>query len=191
MPLSSRRPPKANITTAHAPRRQSLRQVPLTPSTSTSSDQDQPRQEYGRKRFLRKKRPLSDHHKYPPIQFVVMPVDSPPPYSSSSSTTIPLTAAGRSNSSPLLPSELSPFSYPTFQHLSAQASSESDADDRDDEPVFQSRSSAFKNSVSGLRSRAPVNGSSSQRPKTICTTPGALCAGETETEIDEPVRSHL
>ncbi|KAF8966745.1 N-glycosylation protein-domain-containing protein [Flammula alnicola] len=71
-------------------------------------------------------------------------------------------------------------------------------DDRDDDMIYTSRirSSARPGSSSSqsLRSRifglASAHAPSRVRDKPICTTPGVLCAGETETETDEPSR-HL
>lgn len=72
--------------------------------------------------------------------------------------------------------------------------SESDDDRDDDEMIYTtwpgSRSNPQKSS-SNLRARvfggAFASSRARDRAKTICTTPGQLCAGETETEIDEPV----
>lgn len=66
--------------------------------------------------------------------------------------------------------------------------------DEDDILYTSSRTSngakIASSSSQSLRSRIfALTSSSSPRPrhKTICTTPGTLCAGETETENDEPV----
>lgn len=57
--------------------------------------------------------------------------------------------------------------------------------------VFELGSRPKSNSNQSLRNRlfamASVNGGSRIRDKPICTTPGKICAGETETETDEPV----
>ena len=45
---------------------------------------------------------------------------------------------------------------------------------------------SFRNRLFGM---VPVNVGPRVRDKPICTTPGELCAGETETETDEPVSS--
>ena len=45
---------------------------------------------------------------------------------------------------------------------------------------------SLRNRLFGM---ASVNGAPRVRDKPICTTPGELCAGETETETDEPVSS--
>ena len=45
---------------------------------------------------------------------------------------------------------------------------------------------SFRNRLLGMMS---LNVGPRVRDKPICTTPGELCAGETETETDEPVSS--
>ena len=47
---------------------------------------------------------------------------------------------------------------------------------------------SFRNRLFGMVS---LNVGPRVRDKPICTTPGELCAGETETETDEPVSSSL
>ena len=46
-----------------------------------------------------------------------------------------------------------------------------------------------RSSRNRLFGMVPVNVGPRVRDKPICTTPGELCAGETETETDEPVSS--
>lgn len=130
-----------------------------------------------------------------PPKFLFTPADKPPAY-------IPPPAkfaAKKSNSSPLLYSEHSAAHYAPHRRMSAQIHCESDQDDRDDDEdaIYTARpgsSGNIKALGSGLRARIFGIGTSSRsrdRPKTICTTPGEVCAGETETEIDEPVSSAM
>ena len=49
-----------------------------------------------------------------------------------------------------------------------------------------SSNQSFRNRLFGMVS---LNVGPRVRDKPICTTPGELCAGETETETDEPVSS--
>ncbi|KAF9005201.1 hypothetical protein BDQ17DRAFT_1354022, partial [Cyathus striatus] len=66
--------------------------------------------------------------------------------------------------------------------------SDTEDDDQDEDAIYTS-SPQHRSSSSSLRQR--IFGSHSPHlrdlPKPICTTPGRLCAGETETETDEPV----
>ncbi|KAF5376489.1 hypothetical protein D9615_008648 [Tricholomella constricta] len=139
-----------------------------------------------------------------PPDFLFTPADTPPAYTPTPSSPPPAKfTALKSKSSPILYS-VPPLS--TYNHgprrCSAQLHSESEADDPDDDGVIHAaRSGSIGNlkasgSSTGLRTRIFGIGSSyassrhRDRPKTICTTPGEVCAGETETEIDEPPK-HL
>jgi hypothetical protein len=70
----------------------------------------------------------------------------------------------------------------------------SDAEE-DDDIIYTTTSSRRNASSNSLRTRLFALASSTSlstshsrnQPKPICTTPGELCAGETETETDEPV----
>ena len=119
-----------------------------------------------------------------------MPADSPPPY-----TPTPTTPLTKSKSSPLLQTRLSQTSYPLPQRRSTHVAMESEADDwlSEDEAIYALSPSSrnFKPVVPGSRSNVFGTRSSSSaydRPRMICTARGAQCAGETETELDEPVR---
>jgi hypothetical protein len=76
---------------------------------------------------------------------------------------------------------------PPFHHMDSDTD-----DDRDEDGMIYTSpiSSQTRHSSQGLRSR--IFGLASRNPsrvrdKPISTTPGVLCAGETETETDEPV----
>lgn len=76
--------------------------------------------------------------------------------------------------------------------------SDDDADlsDTDTEMIYTSWNAqeppSFKPGPSlSLRARIFGGVRGRDKAKTICTTPGQMCAGETETEIDEPVRIQL
>jgi hypothetical protein len=61
------------------------------------------------------------------------------------------------------------------------------SDTEDDKRIDPSSSNqSFRNRLFGMVS---MNVGPRARDKPICTTPGQLCAGETETETDEPVGS--
>ncbi|KAF8183631.1 N-glycosylation protein-domain-containing protein [Pholiota molesta] len=105
---------------------------------------------------------------------------SPPPYSPRPDPGIP-----------------TPFFPSTSPPMPINSDTEDDRDDDDMLYTAQlgSTSRATRNSAQSLRSRifglASVHASATRmRDKPISTTPGALCAGETETETDEPSR-HL
>jgi hypothetical protein len=117
---------------------------------------------------------------------------SPPPlFLVPASSNLP---AKRTRSFPLLdlsPSlDSQPPSYPWMP-------SDSDDDGPDDEIIYTARpfGQLSASSSSSLRTRifgSVLNGTASSSssksiPKTICTTSARLCAGETETETDEPV----
>jgi len=76
---------------------------------------------------------------------------------------------------------------PPFCHMN----SDTDDDRDEDEMIYTTRtSSQRRHSSQGLRSRIfglASRNTSHIRDKPISTTPGVLCAGETETETDEPV----
>ncbi|KAF8152251.1 N-glycosylation protein-domain-containing protein [Crassisporium funariophilum] len=132
------------------------------------------------------------------------------PIASSRSSTSFLTK--RSISSPLLLDLLpAPPPYSKNPHFAppqsiSQMKSDTEDDDRDeDDMIYTSRhslgsslnsrqASSSSSSSQSLRSRifglVSINGPPRVRHKPICTTPGELCAGETETETDEPSR-HL
>ena len=64
----------------------------------------------------------------------------------------------------------------------------SDTED-DERPERGSSSSSNQNLRNRLFKMVSFSVSPRVRDKPICTTPGQLCAGETETETDEPVRA--
>ena len=113
--------------------------------------------------------------------FFAMPADSsPPPY------TLTPTSLTKSKSSPLLQTRLSQTSYPLPRRRSTHVMTESEADDgpSEDEAIY-----ALSSSSRNLKPIVPGSSSGGyDRPRMICTARGAQCAGETETEIDEPVR---
>jgi len=126
-------------------------------------------------------------------QLVFTPAQVYPIASSRSTTTF---RARKSASTPLLfdPHAISPPPYTkhsppqqTFHHMSSDTE-----DDRDEVGViYASRiGSQTRASSQGLRSRIFGLATSTPRvrDKPISTTPGVMCAGETETETDEPVR---
>lgn len=83
---------------------------------------------------------------------------------------------------------------PTSELRITQMPSDTDDDPNEDDMLYTSSRQAnaakiASSSSQSLRNRIFALASSSPRPrhKTICTTPGTLCAGETETETDEPV----
>ena len=120
------------------------------------------------------------------------------PITTSRSTTAFL--ARKSASSPLLfdPHAISPPSYSqhsltqkTFHHMSSDTE-----DDRDDVGMIYTspRIGSQTRLSQGLRSRIFRLASTSTprvRDKPISTTPGVMCAGETETETDEPVSNRI
>lgn len=133
-----------------------------------------------------------------PKTFLFTPADAPPPYTSTSTPSTPKFPAPRSNSSPHLPVSppSSPYGGPCRMSAQAQPHSASSGDsdndpDDDDRIIHWSRSTGNLKAVgAGLRARVFGIGPSPRhrdRPKTICTTPGEVGAGETETEVDEPV----
>jgi len=134
-----------------------------------------------------------------PQKFLFTPADSPPPYTPRSSTP-------KSISSP--PSPIFRYSstpdilslVPMPNQMQLHSDSEDDRNDDDDIPhrtwgrnthfdPSQGSSRGARRESTSLRKRIFSYASSQGRDKikTICTTPGQLCAGETETEIDEPV----
>ncbi|KAF8804173.1 hypothetical protein BYT27DRAFT_7214247 [Phlegmacium glaucopus] len=107
------------------------------------------------------------------------------------------------SSPPLFPFQTLPPSYSQPAQSVSSLTHHMNTDTEDDErgrntipqrtpPALGSRSTSSSNI--NLRGRlfgmASVNGAPRVRDKPICTTPGELCAGETETETDEPSR-HL
>lgn len=130
-----------------------------------------------------------------PQKYPCMSVDTPPAYSAlDTSNTSPNIPGFKSKSTPHL--NHTPLQSPYSCRMSAQVYSESE-DDRGEEDegfVRMAWLGPAKNPspMLGLRNRILGIGTSArhrERPKTICTTPGRGGAGETETEIDEPVRS--
>lgn len=110
----------------------------------------------------------------------------------------------KSASSPLLHSQVHACRpiYPSHTNSFSKHMPADSEDDRDDDGmIYTSWGSSSKygsggptRSSTSLRTRlfGDHSGSSSFKgPKTITTTPGKLCAGETETEADEPVSSQL
>lgn len=123
-----------------------------------------------------------------PPKFLATPTDEPPPYTPSNTTRF---NAKKSKSSPLLHSKHPSPPYTSPRHMPSQVNSESDGDDN--EVIYTTRTSlngSLKQTSSGLRARmfgTDALSRAQDRSKMICTTPGALCAGETETEVDELV----
>ncbi|KAJ3508318.1 hypothetical protein NLJ89_g5825 [Agrocybe chaxingu] len=140
---------------------------------------------------------LADFQSHPP----------PPPYSESRIPPLPYTHQPLwKNASPVIPSPPTNLFTSTYMH--------SDTED-DDEMIYTSRlrphshsgsnsnshshsSTSLRSRIFGLASTAGGSGGHSrgrsdrdrEQGKLICTTPGERCAGETETETDEPSR-HL
>ncbi|KAF8063263.1 hypothetical protein FPV67DRAFT_234816 [Lyophyllum atratum] len=151
----------------------------------------------------RKRSSTNELGTFVPTTFLFTPADTPPAYTPTPSSSPPPArfSALKSNSSPLLHSSppSSPYSHGP-RRMSAQVHSESDDDDTEDREIMRTTMSSstgnLKATGAGLRTRIFGIGSSTaasrhrDRPKTICTTPGAVCAGETETEVDEPPK-HL
>ncbi|GLB42659.1 putative N-glycosylation protein [Lyophyllum shimeji] len=138
-----------------------------------------------------------------PSKFLFAPADTPPAYTPTASSPPPARfSALKSKSSPLLHSShpSSPYGHHPRRMSAVQLHSESDSDDGNDagigRVITSSSTGNLKATGAGVRARIFGIGSSyastrhRDRPKTICTTPGALCAGETETEVDEPPK-HL
>ncbi|KAF9467533.1 hypothetical protein BDZ94DRAFT_1305175 [Collybia nuda] len=122
------------------------------------------------------------------------PADAAPPPAYTPRPTEVAFLAHKSSSTSLLYSQPSPPVATKPMH-----ESESDDDRDDDEMIYTTWAGSRgppPRSSSSLRARifgsvsAHVPPRARDRAKTICTTPGQLCAGETETEIDEPPR-HL
>lgn len=148
-----------------------------------------------------------------PSKFLFTPADNPPPYSPRSPGPFTIPKSNSSPSSPILRAnssyDIPPFlpGTPMSTRMQLNSDSEDDRDDDDDLPYTtwgantnpKPSSSYSKAHVSKSKSttslRMRIFGSVSSyassrgrdRVKSICTTPGQLCAGETETEIDEPV----
>lgn len=142
----------------------------------------------------RPSRTRSSSNEFTPSKQVVFTPAQVYPIATSRSTTAFL--ARKSASSPLLfdPHAISPPPYSqhyltqqTFHHMSSDTE-----DDRDDVGMIYTspRIGSQTRLSQGLRSRIFRLTSTSTprvRDKPISTTPGVMCAGETETETDEPV----
>ena len=125
---------------------------------------------------------------------VVTSIKVDPVPTSHNSPTFP---SRKSISSPLLydpqglPPPYSRHPYPETPHMNLNSDTEDERNE--DGMIYTSRlgnSARNSGSSQSLRSRifGLASGSGSRvRDKPICTTPGMQCAGETETETDEPV----
>ncbi|RDB21835.1 N-glycosylation protein eos1 [Hypsizygus marmoreus] len=177
------------------PCRTSTQKRQLKYQASTSSIESEHLHPPRKRRPPRTRSSTNELGTFVPSKFLFTPADAPPAYTPT--PTAAKFSAKKSSSSPLLYSATSSSPYTFGRRMPNQTHSESeDDDDRDDdEPIYTTwtaSSGNLKAPSGGLRTRI-FGGASSRdrdRPKAICTTPGELCAGETETEIDEPPR-HL
>jgi hypothetical protein len=131
-------------------------------------------------------------------KYLFTPAPNPPivlpSYYLPSSRSAPKFLAKKSVSSPLLGYTPNPQVYNYYSHHTSSRMLQDSEDDRDDNDMIYTSwggpAVSVTRTTANVRTRifGGANGSSRRDiPKTISTTPGQLCAGETETEADEPV----